>query len=99
VVAVFLGFGLLFANSAFNVRVGCGGSCATPANDRQNFLSQYDITYTLALFGVLKEIPDKQVLRHLKASLRGHYKHCVKDIRARPDALAGLPESRPAVSA
>ncbi len=99
VVAVFMGFGLMFANSAYNVRVGCGGSCGTTADDRQNFLSQYDITYALALFSTLKAIPDKQVLKHLKSSLRGHYKRCAKDIRSRTEALALLTEFKPAVSA
>jgi hypothetical protein len=90
VVAVFLGFGLLFANSAYNVRVGCGGSCGTSASERENYLSQYDITYALGLFGVLKEIPDKQVQRHLKSSLRGHYKRCTLDIRKRLEPLNEL---------
>jgi len=99
VVAVFLGFGLLFANSAFNVKVGCGGSCGTTAADRQSYLSQYDITYGLALFAVLKQIPDKQVLKHLKSSLRGHYKRCVKDIRGRGEALERLQAYRQAAPA
>ncbi len=99
VVAVFLGFGLMFANSAYNVRVGCGGSCGTAAADRQNYLSQYDITYALALFAVLKQIPEKQVLRHLKSSLKGHYKRCVRDIQGRSEGLGELLEFRPAAMA
>jgi hypothetical protein len=44
VLAVFLGFGVIFANSAFNVRIPCCGSCAPQPVDRQSYLSQYDTT-------------------------------------------------------
>ena len=39
---------------------------------------------------MLKEIPEREVLRHLKSSLRGHYKRCVRDIRGRGEALDAL---------
>lgn len=86
--AVFLGFGLMFANSAYHVRAGCG-SCG-PAADRHNYLSQYDITYALALFCTLKGIPSRDCSRHLKSSLRGFFKRSIKDIEARDVALQAL---------
>jgi len=92
VLAVFMGFGLMFANTAFNFQTRSCGSCGGPSVQRQAFLSQYDITYALALFCVLKEIPNRETLRHLKKSLRGHFKQCVKDIEARQDALASCRE-------
>lgn len=90
VLAVFLGFGLMFANSAFNIRIPSCGSCGAPAADRQSFLTQHDTTYALAIFCVLKGIPNRAVLPHLKASLRGFYKKAVKEISANEAALARL---------
>lgn len=90
VLAVFLGFGLMFANSAFNVRIPRCGSCAPQPVDRQSFLSQYDTTYALAIFCVLKEIPNRAVLPHLKGSLRGFYKNAVKQVSANDTALERL---------
>jgi len=90
VLAVFLGFGLMFANSAFNVRIQSCGSCGAPAADRQSFLSQYDTTYALAVFSVLKGIPNREVVPHLKSSLRGFYKKAVKEVSANEAALARL---------
>jgi hypothetical protein len=90
VLAVFLGFGLMFANSAFNVRIQSCGSCGAPPADRQSFLSQYDTTYALAIFCVLKGIPNREVLPHLKAALRGFYKKAVKEVSANEEGVARL---------
>jgi len=90
VVAVFLGFGIMFSNSAYSFRAGGCGSCQGAAADRSNSLSQYDITYALAIFSQLKDIPTKQVTPHLKKSLRGYYKQCVKDLVKRTAELATL---------
>ena len=90
VLAVFMGFGVMFANSALNLKINSCGSCQGPMADRNNFLSQYDITYALAIFSVLKNIPDKQVTRHLKSSLRGFYKKSVKDIKSRKEEVERL---------
>lgn len=90
VLAVFLGFGLMFANSAFNVRIPRCGSCAPQPADRQSFLSQYDITFALAIFCVLKDIPNRSVLPHLKGSLRGFYRKAVKEVSVDHIALEHL---------
>jgi hypothetical protein len=80
VLATFLGFGLPLANSAFNVRIPRCGSCAPAPVDRQSFLSQHDMTYALAIFCTLKGIPDREVLPHLKGSLRGFYRRARKEV-------------------
>lgn len=80
--AVFLGFGLIMANTAFTTKIRSCGSCSGPAVERTNFLSQEEMTYALAIFGVVKDIPSKQVLRHLKKSLHPFYKRAIKDIKA-----------------
>ena len=90
ILAVFLGFGLMFANSAFNFRPSSCGSCSGAAAQRQSFLSQYDITYALALFCVLKGIPNRDVTRNLKKSLRPYYRKAVKDICGRQQRLGEL---------
>jgi len=92
--AVFMGFGLMFANSAFNVRVASCGSCRGPAADRASSLSQYDITYALALFGVLKEIPNRDVTRHLKKSLRSFFNKSVNDIKRRTGEVEALRKAK-----
>ncbi len=90
VLAVFLGFGLVFANSAFNVRIPRCGSCSPQPVDRQSYLSQYDTTYALAIYCTLKGLPNRAVLPSLKSPLRGFYKKAVKEIAANEVALARL---------
>ena len=90
ILGVFMGFGLMLANSAFNVRARSCGSCGGPAPDRRNFLSQYHITYALALFCVLKEIPNREAAAHLKKSLRGYFRDAVNEIRGRGARLERL---------
>ena len=87
--AVFLGFGLMFANSAFTFRGGCG-SCYNPNANRDAYLSEQQATYALAIFGVLKEMPNSTVTGHLKSHLRGFYKSAVKEIKQRGEDLQPL---------
>jgi hypothetical protein len=82
--AIYLGFGLMFANSAFTFRGGCG-SCYNPAANRQAALSETEATYALAIFCVLKGIPASEVTPHLKKHLRGFYRRSVKDVRTRDE--------------
>ena len=77
--AIFLGFGLMFANSAYNFRGGCG-SCYNPYAQRDAYLSETEATYALAMFSVLKGIPASDVTPHLKRHLRGIYRKSVKEI-------------------
>ena len=92
VLAVFLGFGVLLANSAGNVRIARCGACAPPPVDRQAWLSQHDISYALAIFCVLKGIPARQACAQLKPSLRGWLRRAIKAVQQHP-RLAGLTES------
>lgn len=80
VLAVFLGFGLMLSNSAFSFNINKCASCRPHAPDRQNYLNQYDVTYALAVFCVLKQIPVKSVLPDLKKSLRGFFRRAVAEI-------------------
>jgi len=87
VIAVFMGFGLMMANSAHTVKIRSCGSCSGPAVERSNALSQYDITYALAIFSCLKEIPTREVLTHLKKSLRPFYKKAAKEVLNKTEEL------------
>lgn len=90
ILAGFLGFGLMLANSASTFRrAGCGG-CAGQAAGRDSYLSQFDLTYALALFATLKTLPGKRVLPHLKRPLRPYYRAAVRDIAGRSGRLAAL---------
>ena len=90
VVAVFMGFGLMMANSAKTIQVRACGSCGGGQANRQSFLSQFDITYALALFCTLKGIPPQQALSHLNKPLRPFFKGAMKDLQRRSDELASL---------
>lgn len=90
VLGVFLGFGVLFANTAYNAPRRSCGSCGGPPAQRQVYLSQYDITYALALFCALKDIANSEVLGPLKPSLRGYFKRARKDIKRHRELLDGL---------
>lgn len=79
VLAIFLGFGLMFANSSFSVPVRSCGSCG-PKAQRHSFLTQHESTYALAIFCVLKEIPERTVGRHLKKHLRSFFRKCTREI-------------------
>ena len=96
VVAVFMGFGLMMANSANTVKIRSCGSCSGPAVERSNALSQYDITYALAIFSCLKKIPASEVLVNLKKSLRPFYKKAAKEVMNKQGELNRIRQSSPA---
>ncbi len=74
-----LGFGVMFANSAFAFRGGCGG-CRTP--NRAVYLSQDEATFALALFCHTHSIDRSQVFKHLKKHLPPIYRRAAKNIHA-----------------
>lgn len=72
-VAIYLGFGIPVANSAFVFAGGCGG-CGKRAAQRQAFLSQDEALFGLALFSHHLQLDDKTVNAHLKPHLKKFYK-------------------------
>lgn len=79
ILACILGFGVIFTNTAYQFRGGCG-SCNNPAANRQAALPENEMCYSLALFCYLKGITAKQVLPQLKTHLRSDYKKMAKEI-------------------
>ena len=92
--AAFMGFGLIMANTAHTAKIRSCGSCSGPAVERTNYLSQLDMTYALAIFCSLKEIPASKVKPYLKASLWPFYKKACKDLAGREDELSRLREMK-----
>ncbi len=93
--AVFLGFGFMFANSAYNFRGGCG-SCYNPYAQRDAYLSEVEATYALALFCTLKSISNADVTPHLKGHLRGTYRQSIKEISDKIQAVDHLKQIKSA---
>ena len=87
--AIFLGFGLMFANSAYTFRGGCG-SCYNASSNRDAYLTEQQSVYALALFSVLKELPTNTVSANLKKHLRSYFKKAVKEIHSYPADIERL---------
>lgn len=78
-VACFMGFGVIFANTAYQFRGGCG-SCNNPNLNRQSSLPELETVYALALFCVLKGSDLKATKKALKSHLRKPFHQAHKDI-------------------
>lgn len=89
VLAIFMGFGVMFANSAYTFRGGCG-SCYNGQSNRQATLSENEVLFSMALYCKLKQIPTSEATRHLKKHLRSGYKQALKQIDQQPDKLEAL---------
>lgn len=87
--AIYLGFGLMFANSAYTFRGGCG-SCYNADANRDAYLTEQQSVYGLAIFAVLKGIPNSVVTSNMKGHLRAFYKKAVREISLRSDELTVL---------
>ena len=93
---VFLGFGIFMANTANTTKIRSCASCSGPSVERTNFLSEYDITYALAIFAALKKIEPKEVIKHLKPTLRTYYKNAARDVSGRGDEIKRCLSEMPA---
>lgn len=78
-VACFMGFGVIFANTAYQFRGGCG-SCNNQSLNRQAALSELETVYALAIFCVIKAIDSKQVKKALKSHLYKPFRQAHKEI-------------------
>lgn len=86
-IGIFMGFGLMYANSAKAKHFGGCGSCGQGPT-RQAFLSEDEATYALALFCQLKGIESYHGAKHLKKHLRGFFKSAIKDCQKRIESGA-----------
>jgi len=67
-IACFMGFGVIFANTAYQFKGGCG-SCNIRALNRQSALPEVETVYALALFCVSKGINPSSIKPHIKSHL------------------------------
>ncbi|WP_198436766.1 hypothetical protein [Moritella sp. F3] len=89
IVAIFMGFGVMMANSAYTFRGGCG-SCYNAQANRQATLSEDNVIFALALFCRLKGISTSDATRNLKGYLRRNFKQALKQIEREPVRLQQL---------
>ena len=78
-VACFMGFGVIFANTAYQFKGGCG-SCNNRQLNRQSALPELETVYALALFCVLKGSDIKTVKKSLKSHLFKPFRQAHKEI-------------------
>ncbi|WP_019028407.1 hypothetical protein [Colwellia piezophila] len=78
-VACFMGFGIVFANTAYQFKGGCG-SCNNRNLNRQAALPELETVYALALFCVIKGLEIKQVKKELKSHLYKPFRQAHKEI-------------------
>jgi len=78
-VACFMGFGVVFANTAYQFKGGCG-SCNNRNLNRQPALPELETVYALALFCVLKGVEIKTVKKELKSHLYKPFRQAHKEI-------------------
>lgn len=90
VLGVYMGFGIMFTNTAIPPRSGGCGSCHNPAQDRQGAMTEMEVLYALAIFCVLKDIPLKEVNPHIKGYLKPLLKKAFKDVQGRNEQIAAL---------
>ncbi|MEY8197643.1 MAG: hypothetical protein RPS47_00195 [Colwellia sp.] len=78
-VACFMGFGVIFANTAYQFKGGCG-SCNNRNLNRQPALPELETVYALALFCVIKGLDIKPVKKALKSHLNKPFRQAHKEI-------------------
>jgi len=78
-VACFMGFGVVFANTAYQFKGGCG-SCNNQNLNRQAALPELETVYALALFCVIKGVEIKRVKNELKSHLYKPFRQAYKEI-------------------
>lgn len=78
-VACFMGFGVIFSNTAYQFKGGCG-SCNNRNLNRQAALPELETVYALALFSVIKNGDIKPIKKALKSHLYKAFKQAHKEI-------------------
>ncbi|MBK1671953.1 hypothetical protein [Ectothiorhodospira shaposhnikovii] len=77
-VAVWMGFGIFLANTAFISRVGGCGKCAGPAIDRSASLGRPEIAYALACFCRDRKIAPGEARSFLEPPLKGLFRQAMR---------------------
>ncbi len=83
VLAVFMGFGVMVTNSAYNFRGSCA-RCYNPRANRQSSLSESECLYALTLFCQLKKIDRRDAGKYLKKYLLDAFKTAERQVNKHP---------------
>lgn len=78
-VACFMGYGVVFANTAYQFKGGCG-SCNNSNLNRQAALPELETVFALALFCVIKGVDIKPIKKALKSHLYKPFRQAHKEI-------------------
>lgn len=78
-VACFMGFGVIFSNTAFQFKGGCG-TCNNRQANRQSTLTEIETVYCLAMFCTLNNMNKSEALPHLKGHLKSTFKRSMKQL-------------------
>lgn len=84
-----MGFGVIFSNTAYQFKGGCG-SCNNPRANREVALPENEMLYALAVFSQLKDIENKLITPHLKPHLRRLFKNMRKDVAQNSSGLPAI---------
>lgn len=87
--AVFLGFGVFVANGADRIALRSEPPLVA-VRPQPGVLGPRELSYALAIFAWLQEIPDDDVARHLDPNPRAFYRTATKDLRRRGKEMASL---------
>ncbi|WP_068545388.1 hypothetical protein [Thalassotalea crassostreae] len=79
VIAIMMGFGVMFANTAYQFKGGCG-SCYNKMANREVALPEQETVYCLAVFAHLKNIKPAVISKQLKSHLRSDFKKAYKEL-------------------
>ncbi|CAM5763968.1 hypothetical protein LMIY3S_00989 [Labrys miyagiensis] len=91
ITAVYLGFGVFLANSAFNMQTHADGW----SYSRQGYLPESDLVFALAIFLKVKQISPGPAFAYLKADLGAMLRRALRDLDAHASEIAAMRLSDP----
>jgi len=84
--AVFMGFGVFLANTSFEFSQFSDGMMIGWQTSRLGYLGELDLSYGLALYCLLQDIPYVEVKPHLKRNPRSYTKTGMKHLKKKFEA-------------
>ncbi len=89
--AVYLGFGVFLANSAFNMKAHADGW----SYSRQGYLPEQDLVFGLALFLKIRQLDPAPAVKYLKAELGSMLRLALRDLQAYTTEISAMRLSDP----
>jgi hypothetical protein len=89
--AVYLGFGVFLANSAFNMQTEANGW----SYSRQGYLPEQDLVFALAIFLKVKQLDPAPALKYLKADLGNMLRRAMHDLQVYTTEISAMRLSDP----